>query len=47
MKLYTNLHNAVKLVLQEGERIIKNYKRLEFYIEELSYGRKHNYKKYR
>ena len=39
-KLYSNLHYAVKLVKEEGTRIIKRYRRLEYYIEELSFGRR-------
>lgn len=47
MKLYANLHNSIELVLSESERIIKRYKRIEFYIEELAFGRKKEYRKNR
>lgn len=39
-KLFSNLEAALDIVLSESERIIKRYRRLEFYIEELSFGKK-------
>ena len=43
-KLYCNLTNSIKLVKQESERIIKRYRKLEFYIEELAFGKKEQVK---
>lgn len=40
MKLYANLHRAIKIVLDEGERVIKAYNRLDFYVEEIAFGKK-------
>ena len=40
MKLYANLHNSVELVLDEGYRIIKRYKKLDFYIEKIAFDKK-------
>lgn len=39
-KLFSNLEIAADLVLTESERIIKRYKKLDFYIEELAFGKK-------
>ncbi|CDW83657.1 UNKNOWN [Stylonychia lemnae] len=40
MKLYSNLYSSVELVLNEGYRIIKRYRKLDFYLEKLAFDRK-------
>jgi hypothetical protein len=40
MKLFSNLNKAIEIVIDEGSRIIKSYKRLDFYIEEIAFGKK-------
>ena len=42
-RLYANLNRAINIAIDEGERIIKAYRKLDFYIEEIAFGKKRNF----
>eukprot|EP00347_Sterkiella_histriomuscorum_P000943 403373932 len=44
MRLYTNLNNSIKLVLEESQKILKRYTRIDVYLDCIAFGRKHEHK---
>jgi hypothetical protein len=43
-KLYANLFHAEQIVLDEGPKIIKRYRDVDFYLKEIGFGNKKNFK---
>eukprot|EP00353_Schmidingerella_taraikaensis_P002219 CAMPEP_0185598064 /NCGR_PEP_ID=MMETSP0434-20130131/81766_1 /TAXON_ID=626734 ORGANISM="Favella taraikaensis, Strain Fe Narragansett Bay" /NCGR_SAMPLE_ID=MMETSP0434 /ASSEMBLY_ACC=CAM_ASM_000379 /LENGTH=98 /DNA_ID=CAMNT_0028226959 /DNA_START=1427 /DNA_END=1723 /DNA_ORIENTATION=- len=44
MRVLRNLDIAIEIVLQEGSLILKKYNDLQFYLDNIAYGRIENFK---
>lgn len=40
IKLYENLERAIRVIKGEGERVIKHYSDIDYYINKIGFGRK-------